>query len=80
MTKPTYDITDLLVQTKELTPEEQRIEKRKLALRSLAGEKALEEMNNRAKFSPLRLLNLSDRIYRGYLRREGLKYDEERGL
>ena len=74
------DITDLLVQARELTSEEQRIEKRKWELRSLAGNEALDKMNAGARFSPLRLLKMSDRIYRGYLKAEGLKYDEGRGF
>ena len=80
MTQKIVDITGLLVQTKELTSEESRIEKRKWELLSLAGDEALDRMNNGARFSPLRLLKMSDRIYRVYLKKEGLKYDEGRGL
>jgi hypothetical protein len=80
MTQKTFDITELLFEEEKLTPEEQRIEDRKQELYNMAGEEALERLANQMPFSPLRLLNALDEIYRTNLARENLPYDEERGF
>lgn len=80
MVQQIIDITDLLVQTIKLTPEEQRVEDRKQELYNLAGEEAMERLADQVPFCPLKLLNALDEIYRVHLVREDLPYDEERGF
>ncbi len=74
------DITQALFPQENLTLEEQQIETRKWDLYRLAEEKAFKRISKETKFNPLRLLEESDKIYRAYLKKEKLKYNEERGF
>jgi len=74
------DITETLFPTEKLTPEEERIENRKWYLHSLAAEETTKKIEGQAPFSPLKFLRESNRIYKAYLREEGLKYDSIRGF
>ncbi len=73
----TLDITDLLFPPTDLTLEEQA----RWTLLSLASDEANTIIHDLPLFEgPLFKYDYTNKIYRVYLEKEGLKYDEARGL
>ncbi len=69
----TQDITDLLFLLEEPTPED----KRKMELWKLANSEAYKLTGI---ISPILLFRKANELYREYLSKENLPYNEERGL
>jgi len=74
------DLTEALFPPVEISPEEQRIEERKCNLWGNAEAAARKNLEGRVLFSPLVLLKEAHKLYLSYLAKEGLIYDEERGI
>ena len=73
MKRSEHDITDLLFPLEEPTPEDIR----KMDLWNLASSKAYELTGS---VSPILLFKKANEVYREYLSKENLPYDEERGF
>lgn len=69
----TKDITNLLFPEKELTIEEER----RISLYMSAGEEAYKLVDIK---TPINLYNKTIELYKGYLKKENLKYDEVTGF
>jgi len=71
------DITALLFEDKELSPEEKKIESRRLEIYSLAEKEAeLKIKSSQIPFSPMNFLRETQKIYKQYLEKEGIPYQE----
>lgn len=73
MKRNEHDITDLLFPLEEQTPED----KRKIELWQIATNEAEKLVGTS---SPILLFKKTNEVYREYLSKEGLPYDEERGF
>lgn len=71
------DITDLLFEDEELSPEEKKIESKKIELYSLAEKEAeLKIKSQKLLFSPMNFLCETQKIYKQHLEKEGIPYQE----